>query len=97
MFRESLAGYRRGLFLGTAAFFNRRLPVTLLEIRKDDGKHELPFSVLIELDDDIFFIAGEYTAESELGVFDLCALGEGGLDGHGGGILLGALAPDNSL
>src|SRR5579863_1371050 len=97
VWRESLAGYRRGLFLGTTALFNRRRPVALLKIRKDDGKHELFLSVLIELDNNIFFIAGEHTAESELGVFNLCALSEGGLDGHGEGNPFGATAPYNSL
>ncbi len=40
--------------------------------------------MVVELDHNIFFVTGEDTAQTELGVIDLRTLGEGGFAGHKG-------------
>jgi hypothetical protein len=62
-----------------------RLAVALLEVGEDDRKHELLFTVLVELNGNVLFVAGKDGTKSELGVFDLRALRESWFGCHGVG------------
>jgi hypothetical protein len=77
-----LTGCGGGLLPGTPPLFHGWLPVAFLQVRQDNGENELLFSVVIELDDNIFFCTRQDASKAELRVFDLSALGEGGFCGH---------------
>jgi hypothetical protein len=76
---------RSGLLLRTPPLLRGRLPIALLEIREHDRQNELPFTVVVEFDHDVFFAARENAAKSEFGMFHLRALGERGFISHAGG------------
>ncbi len=80
---ELLGGSSRsGLRLAAAALFNWRNAVAFLECRDDDMGEEFLLAMIVELDHDMLFVAGEHRAESELEVLNLGAVGESCSNSH---------------
>jgi|SRR5580693_9319674 hypothetical protein len=82
-----LGNRRRGLLTGRAAFLHGRLAIALFQRRQGDRKDKLLFTMVIKLDNDVFFRAGHHGAQAVLAVFDLRTLRESWFDSHKGGVL----------
>lgn len=76
------------LFARGSTLFGWRLTVALFQVRDDDGQYELLFAMLVELDDNVLFGAGNNGTKTEFGVFNLGSLREGWFKCHCGGIPL---------
>src|ERR1039457_7229295 len=67
-------GCRRGLLSAGALLVCGRLAVAFLQTAHHQGGDELLFAVVVELDGDALFAAGEHRPQAELLVLDLSAL-----------------------
>ena len=75
---------RGGLFAGPGgALFGRRLAVALLQVGKNDRGDELLLAVVVELDHNLFVVAGKYGTKPELAMLDLGIIRESGLAAQG--------------
>ena len=96
--RDGGSSRRSSLLARGPAFFGWRLTIALFQVRDHDAQHELLFTVLIELDDNVLFGAGNNGTEAKLRVFNLSSLREGWFKCHCGGIpLLGTVGKPDVL
>ena len=76
------AGAAATFFLELRRFSAGGTRSLFFKIRQNDGEDELFLAMVVELNHNIFFVTGEDAAQTELGVVDLRALGEGGFASH---------------
>jgi hypothetical protein len=83
-------------FPAGATLFDGGLTIAFLQSRKDDGRDELLFAMVVELDDDVIVVTREHRTEPEFAVLDLGALRKCRFISHGGVFVRSSIGYCNS-